>query len=383
MQELQRKQKEAQILNDLLNDKEGAHKRTIEGRIEHVTDLQYAQHKNIFAVSYSSIHKAASDGNASGVHYFLGLKTKPRVRVDDYDKFGICALHYAAEKGHDSLCQLLIDKGTPVDIPTTDGMTAFMYACKNNRLSTMDLLFENSASILSTNRAGMTAAHFAAQLDHLPVFEKLLGMNLLAKERCLSEIAEAEMAAENPDELAAEKAKKELVKQKLERQMEKKGGDEDDDHEDDSSTVAYDDGDEESTISGAPVDKGAGGKVKAPGGDGGADELNSDPVEALRQKYAPLLCMEDTAIVDLPSRNGTRPSHIAATYDSLGVLELLIRVKCEINAQDSAGENTLHKAARRCNTDAYKMIVKAGGYENVKNTSRETAAGLLKDNSMV
>ncbi len=283
MQELQRKQKEAQILNDLLNDKEGAYKRTIEGRIEHNTDLQYKQHKNLFAVSYSSIHKAAGDGNASGIHYFLGLKTKPRVRVDDYDKFGICAIHYAAEKGYDSICQLLIDKGCPVDIATTDGMTAFMYASKNNMLSTMQMLVESGANILAVNRAGMSAAHFAAQLDHVAVFEKLLDLNVIAKENCLKEIADAEMAAENPDELAAVNAKN----AKNNAKKSDNSGNSDSKKHDlaEDSSVGYDDDDGSVSLASLGADPKDNGKVKAPGGADGSDEIDADPVEALRIKY--------------------------------------------------------------------------------------------------
>jgi ankyrin repeat protein len=379
----------------MLNDEAGAYARTIEGRMEHQNDLQYKQHKNLFATSYSTIHKAACDGSESGIHYFLNSKQKPRVNADDYDKFGICPIHYAAERGHEAVITLLLSKGCNIDIPTTDGMTAFMYAAKNNQLSTMNYLVERGASILSVNRAGMSAAHFAAQLDHLPVFERLLELNVLAKENCLAEIAEAEMAAENPDELAADKAKKAKIGQKDAKNVatSSSSGKEEKGFADESSVIGDDDDDSTvmsgATNSSAPKLGGGatqtapGAKVKAPGGADGAEELDIDPVEALRQKYAPLLVMKDTAIVDIPSRNGTRPCHIASTYNSLRVLELLIKVGSEINGIDTAGENSLHKAARRCNTDAFKMLVAAGGYENVKNTSRETAAELLKDASFI
>ena len=85
------------MLHDMLNDDAGAYRRTIEGRIAHNVDLQYNQHKNLFATSYSTLHKAAGDGSESGIHYFLGLKKKPRIHADDYDKFGICPIHYAGK----------------------------------------------------------------------------------------------------------------------------------------------------------------------------------------------------------------------------------------------------------------------------------------------
>ena len=126
MQELQRRQKEAQVLNDLLNDEKGAYRRSLEGRIEHNFDLQYNQNKNLFATGYSSIHKAACDGAESGIVFFLEKKSKPKVNVDDYDKFGICPIHYSAERGYDHCVRLLLKRGCNIDVPTMDGMTPFM-----------------------------------------------------------------------------------------------------------------------------------------------------------------------------------------------------------------------------------------------------------------
>ena len=64
MQELQKRQKEQQKFLDLI--KEGAGK-TVEERVEYNKDLEYNKHANLFAVSYSSIHKAACDGSVSGI----------------------------------------------------------------------------------------------------------------------------------------------------------------------------------------------------------------------------------------------------------------------------------------------------------------------------
>ena len=44
---------------------------------------------------------------------------------------------HTAERGHDDACLLLMSQGSPVDIKTTDGVTAFMSAAKNSKLSTM------------------------------------------------------------------------------------------------------------------------------------------------------------------------------------------------------------------------------------------------------
>ena len=379
MQELQRRQKEQQILNDLLNDKAGAYRRSLEGRIEHNKDLQFNQHKNLFATGYSTIHKAACDGSESGIIYFLEKKSKPRINADDYDKFGICPIHYAAERGYDDAIKLLLKRGCTVDVTTMDGMTAFMYACKDNRLDTMRMLTDNKADLLAVNRAGMSSAHFAAQLDHVEVFELLIDLNKQAKETALQEIADLEMAVENPDQAAAEadkKARKEQHAAELKKEAEGEKKDDADDFADDEKSLA-------SASTAASKKKKKKEKKEEKTKLAGAPDLDEDPVETLRKKYEYMINLPDTAIVDIPSKNGTRPIHIAATYNALKVIEFLIRTGAEINATDTAGETSMHKAARRGNHDAYKLLKAAGGYENVKNTSRETALELLKDASMI
>lgn len=381
MQELQRRQKEQQVLNDLLNDKAGAYRRSLEGRIEHNKDLQYNQHKNLFATGYSTIHKAACDGSESGIVYFLEKKSKPRINADDYDKFGICPIHYAAERGYNDAVKLLVKRGCAVDVATMDGMTAFMYACKDNQLSTMRMLCDNKADLLAVNRAGMSSAHFAAQLDHVEVFELLIELNKEAKERALQEIADLEMAVENPDQAAAEadkKARREQAAADVKKEAEGEKKEDPDDFDDDKSLASA------STAASKKKDKKDKKEDKGkPGHLSGAPDIDEDPVEALRKKYEYMINLPDTAIVDIPSKNGTRPIHIAATYNALKVIDFLIKTGAEINATDTAGETSMHKAARRGNHDAYKLLKAAGGYENVKNTSRETALELLKDASMI
>ena len=134
MQEMQRKQREQQLFYDLI--KEGAGK-TVEERVEYNKDLEYNKHANLFAVSYSTIHKAACDGSVSGIKYFMSLKSKPRIKSDDLDKFGIRPIHYAAERGFNDAVETLLSFGCNVDARTSDDMTAMMFASKAGKLDTM------------------------------------------------------------------------------------------------------------------------------------------------------------------------------------------------------------------------------------------------------
>jgi len=89
---------------------------TIEERVEKLRDLEINKHAHLFATSHSTIHKAAMDNSLSGVLYFLEKKggKERKIRVDDFDKFAVCAIHYAAERGHVDVIKLLLERGNQV-----------------------------------------------------------------------------------------------------------------------------------------------------------------------------------------------------------------------------------------------------------------------------
>lgn len=151
MQALAKKQLEEQKMRELLSSNES---RTIEERVEHCRSLQYEEHKGLFAISHSSIHKAAADGSIDGLKFFLSSSHRPKVRIDDFDKSGFCPLHCAAVKGANHSIRYLVEQGCNVDVRTTYGDTALMHACKENKLDTIALLYGLGADITAFNRAG-------------------------------------------------------------------------------------------------------------------------------------------------------------------------------------------------------------------------------------
>ena len=362
---MQRRQRELQKFHDLV--KEGAAK-TVEERVAYNKDLEYNKHANLFAVSYSTIHKAACDGSVSGIKYFMSLKSKPRIRIDDLDKFGLRPIHYAAERGYNDAVSTILSFKCPVDAPTVDGMTAMMYAGKDGRLDTLRLLFENKANLQAVNRAGMSIAHFAAQNDFVDVFGLLLELNVQNKEAILKQIEEAEINAENAPMAAAQGktagsggGSNKEKSQPTAASKTPADSDSDKDSDDDSQTV------ESAAKSGAPalvLDD---------------DDEDIDDAERLRRQFREMLNLPDTAIIDIPSKNGTRPIHIAATFNAMKTVNFLISKGAALNATDSAGETALHKAARKSNFDVYRALLAGGAHDHVKNLSRETPKELLAD----
>ena len=364
-----RKQKEVAKFQELV--KEGVGK-SIEDRVAYNKDLEYNRHANLFAVSYSTIHKAACDGSVSGIKYFMSLRSKPRIKIDDLDKFGIRPIHYAAERGFNAAIETILSFNCPVDAPTVDGMTAMMYAGKDGRIETMRLLFEHNANLRAVNRAGMSIAHFAAQNDFVEVFGVLIELFSQQKETILKQIEEAEMNADNgvlaakPSATGSGKPAAAGAKEEVSTPKRKSGFDSDNDDDDESLETA-----------GTSATKRAAGGAKAQPVD--EDDEDIDDAERMRRAFKDMLNLPDTAIIDIPSRNGTRPLHIAATFNAIKTVTYLVSRGADIEAVDSAGETPLHKAARRSNYDSYRVLVAAGAKEHVKNMSRETPKELLSD----
>eukprot|EP01031_Cornospumella_fuschlensis_P038129 gene38129-46329_t len=164
MQALLQRQQENERLRTLLNA--DVKEKSVEERVDHCKELQYVQHQQLFAVSYTSLHKAAAENSLVGVKFFLNRRSKNYTPVDQLDKHGLTALHCAAEKGCNDVIRYLVEEGCDVDVRSAYDNTPLMHACKENRESTIELLLELGAKPTCQNKAGMNCMHFAAQSNH-------------------------------------------------------------------------------------------------------------------------------------------------------------------------------------------------------------------------
>ncbi|RYH31352.1 hypothetical protein EON65_02915 [archaeon] len=165
MQALLQRQQENERLRTLLNA--DLKEKTVEERVDHCKELQYVQHQQLFAVSYTSLHKSAAENSLVGVKFFLNRCSKNYTPVGELDKHGLTALHCAAEKGCNDVIRFLVEEGCDVDVRSAYDNTPLMYACKENRESTIELLLELGAKPTCQNKAGMNCMHFAAQSNHV------------------------------------------------------------------------------------------------------------------------------------------------------------------------------------------------------------------------
>jgi hypothetical protein len=334
MQELQEREKEKQKWRDLLaNTREP----TPEERTEHVRKLQFEQGVGLFAVAYSTLHKAACDGNVDGLKWFLtgkgrsgGGPTGGKVNVDDFDAAGMCAIHYAAERGHDSSVEFLLKRKCAIDVESGNGNTSLHYAAAKNKCSTIRLCHERGANLLARNKAGLTAAHFAANSDHIEALEVLVELFNEDLKKAHAKVEEASAAGQ--------------------------GGGAADDRP--AAAAGVDD------LSSAED----------------ADSLISGVDEGLTLAVA-LVKQPKNIVIDAQSSNQSRPIHLAASFDCRRTLGLLLKSGVNPNSQDFMGESAMHKAARKNFHLAYDMLQEAGGADKLLSNMHETPAHLLQDST--
>ena len=63
--------------------------------------------------------------------------------------------------------RLLLDRGTDINLPRENGLTALMIACSRGHLDTASLLCERDASLDLQRGDGATALYFASNNNHL------------------------------------------------------------------------------------------------------------------------------------------------------------------------------------------------------------------------
>jgi ankyrin repeat protein len=99
--------------------------------------------------------------------------------VNSYSKDGWTPLHLAAFFGHDSLAELLLDKGALIDNPSRSkasyGNSSLQAAVAMGRMETVKLLLERGANVNFVQEpSGLTALHIAASRKDLAVVRLLI-----------------------------------------------------------------------------------------------------------------------------------------------------------------------------------------------------------------
>lgn len=95
--------------------------------------------------------------------------------VDQRDRAGYTALHYAARNGHLEVCEYLVMNGAQIDAVTKAGRaTALHRACSAGKTHIVNFLLSKKAQVTLQDSDGKTALHRASENGHVGLSKILL-----------------------------------------------------------------------------------------------------------------------------------------------------------------------------------------------------------------
>lgn len=123
--------------------------------------------------------RAACVGDIEAIHHIMSVGY---CDVDQQDKNGRNALHWAVARGHLQVVEVLVTTyHASLDILTHDSESCLMLAIMANRLDIVKTLLSYGAQLQHTNQGGASALHLAAGLGQLEAVAELLGQGSWAE----------------------------------------------------------------------------------------------------------------------------------------------------------------------------------------------------------
>ena len=131
------------------------------------------------------------------------IKTRHPVDVDDPDPdFGLCAIHYAAKKGHIPIIKLLLRYGSDINVRAADGRTALHFAAAYSNKETVRCLLAELADYYAVDDYKCTALDLARQNNNvktIPTLERWITLTSSDQEG----LQQTEEIDETPPEFTA------------------------------------------------------------------------------------------------------------------------------------------------------------------------------------
>lgn len=125
-------------------------------------DVSGGQGDAISGDSGLALFHAACVGNVEAVH---AVMSSGYCDVDQYDKTGRTALHWAVERGHEGVVEVLVTAyHASVDVVSFESESPLLLAVVTGRLAIVKQLLSYGAQTQHTNRDGASALHLAAGL---------------------------------------------------------------------------------------------------------------------------------------------------------------------------------------------------------------------------
>lgn len=123
--------------------------------------------------------RAACVGDVQAIHHIMSVGY---CDVDQSDKNGRNALHWAVARGHLQVAEVLVTTyHASLDIVTHDSESPLMLAVLTNRLDIVKTLVSYGAQLQHTNQQGASALHLAAGLGQVDLVAELIGQGAWAE----------------------------------------------------------------------------------------------------------------------------------------------------------------------------------------------------------
>ena len=274
--------------------------------------------------------------------------------IDAKNGEGWTALMFAVERGHEEVCKLLLSKGAEVDAKNDNGARALILGAFNNHKEICKLLLDTKARANAQDNNGITALILAAKNGYKEVCELLLDKGAIVN------------IADNDGMraliLAAEDGHRELCELLLERGAEVNAAD------NDGSTalmIAAQNGHKE--ICELLIEKGA--EVNVADKYEGAALIFA--VERGHEEVCELLLTRG-AKANTTNTRGTQALILAAMHGYGKVCEMLLERGAEIEAANEFGLRALMMAANNGHREVYNLLIEKGAEVNAADNDGST-----------
>ena len=103
-----------------------------------------------------------------------------KLPINEKDIYGQNPIYYCAREGHLNLCQLLVEKGSNVNLEDKFGQTCIYYAIRQGHYNIVEFLIKNGANINKIDKKRQTPISFASKMNQESIVELLMqnGVNL-------------------------------------------------------------------------------------------------------------------------------------------------------------------------------------------------------------
>ena len=94
--------------------------------------------------------------------------------INDKDIYGQNPIYYAAREGHLNLCELLVEKGTDVNLEDKYGQTCIFYAIREGHYDIVEFLIKHGANVNKNDKKKQTPVSFAMKNGKDKIVELLI-----------------------------------------------------------------------------------------------------------------------------------------------------------------------------------------------------------------